>query len=42
MKYYVIILKRGFGVRSIIDGYIEAKCKTRREAEEVCARMNGV
>ena len=42
MKYYVITLSRGFGVRSIIDGYIEAKCKTRRQAEEVCARMNGL
>jgi hypothetical protein len=42
MKYYVITLSRGFGVRCIVDGYIEARCKTRQQAEQIAARMNGV
>ena len=40
MKYHIIQTKRGFAIRNIIDGYIEAKCKTRAEATRLLQLFN--
>ena len=38
-KYQIITLKRGYGIRNILDGYIEFKCRTRREAENILRKL---
>lgn len=40
-KYHIIRTKRGYAVRCIIDGYIEAKCKTVQEAARILQQLNG-
>lgn len=39
MKYQIITLKRGYAIRNILDGYIEFKCRTRREAENILRNL---
>ena len=40
-KYHVITTPRGYAVRCILTGYIEAHAKSRSEAERICNAMNG-
>ena len=41
MKYQIIRTNRGFAIRNILDGYIEAKCKTHAEAVRLLRQLNG-
>lgn len=40
-KYHVITTPRGYAVRCILTGYIEAKTRTREAAQRICNLMNG-
>ena len=40
-KYHVITTPRGYAVRCILTGYIEAYTKSRSKAERICNTMNG-
>jgi hypothetical protein len=39
MKYQIITYGRGYAIRNILDGYIEFKCRTRREAENIFRKL---
>lgn len=39
-KYHVITTPRGYAVRCILTGYIEAKTRTFDAAQRICNTMN--
>ena len=40
-KYHVITTPRGYAVRCLLTGYIEAKTRSRAKAERICNQYNG-
>jgi len=40
-KYHVITTPRGYAVRCLLTGYIEAKTRSREKAERICNQFNG-
>lgn len=40
-KYHVITTPRGYAVRCLLTGYIEAKTNSRGKAETICKQLNG-